>query len=432
MKNLYIFLLYLICCAISFGASAQGCVAVRQMGGVNALMGGGYILPKGEFTTGLNYRYFHSWRHFVGKEEQKHRQTTGGGFDANGVEKGNAVNIYSNAIDINFAYAISDRLQVSLAIPFVHNERSQVLRTKQSAPDPVTGERTTLEGIRYSVFAQGLGDIRATASYWIFDPAVAVNGNLQVGLGIKSNSGSTTKKDNGLFLTPSSRHGNVVYDSLVTMDQAIQPGDGGIGFSVELSGFRKIVGSLYGFANGYYLFNPRESNGSFKSAPSVVKDADGNVLATMYGYNVYASPDQYFARAGLSYSLLKQKNLTFSAAGRFEGIPAYDALGGQVAYRRPGYVIAFESGLSYRHGNHLIGLFIPYNFVKNRIQSAADIESQRIQNEAIANESDKVHVQGDAAFADYSINISYTYRLGKLLNKNASGFKTNPLPASTN
>jgi hypothetical protein len=269
-------------------------------------------------------------------------------------------------------------------------------------------------------------------NYWIFDPATALNGNLQVGFGIKSNSGSTTKKDNGLFLTPASRHGNMVYDSLVTMDQAIQPGDGGIGFSLELSGFRKIIGGLYGFANGYYLFNPRESNGSFKSLPSVVKDGDGNTLATMNGYNVYASPDQYFARAGLSFSFLKQKNLTLSAAGRFEGIPAYDALGGQVAYRRPGYVIAFESGLSYRHGNHLLGLFIPYNFVKNRIQSAADIESQRIQNEAIADESEKVHVQGDAAFADYSVNISYTYRLGKLFDKHSTAPKTHAMPASVN
>jgi hypothetical protein len=431
MKNLYIFLLYLIGCAISFGVSAQGCVAVRQMGGVNALSGGGYALGKGEFTTGLNYRYFHSWRHFVGTEEQHERQTTGGGFYANGVEKGNAVNIYSWAVDLNFAYAINDRLQVSLAIPYVHNERSQVLRTKQTPPDPVTGERTTLEGIRYSVFAQGLGDIRATANYWIFNPATAAKGNLQAGIGIKSNSGSHSRRDNGLFLTPNSRHGNMVYDSLVTMDQAIQPGDGGVGFSLELTGFRKIIGGLYGFANGYYLFNPRESNGSFKSLPTVIKDENGDVLATMNGYNVYASPDQYFARAGVSFSFLREKNLTLSAAGRFEGIPAYDVFGGQKAYRRPGYVVAVESGVSFRQGNHIIGLFIPYNFIKNRIQSAADIESQRIQNSVITNESDKVHVQGDAAFADYSINISYTYRLGKLFGKKA-GLESSTTPTHIN
>ena len=100
-------------------------------------------------------------------------------------------------------------------------------------------------------------------------------------------------------------------------------------------------------------------------------------------------------------------------AGRLEGIPAYDAFGGQVAYRRPGYVVAIESGVSYRSGNHSFSLFVPYNFVKNRIQSAADIASQNLQNSVITDPAQKVHVQGDAAFADYSITIGYSYRFAK-------------------
>ncbi len=36
----------------------------------------------------------------------------------------------------------------------------------------------------------------------------------------------------------------------------------------------------------------------------------------------------------------KKKNFTVSLAGRFEGIPAYDAFGWSSCYiRRPGYVI---------------------------------------------------------------------------------------------
>ena len=87
----------------------------------------------------------------------------------------------------------------------------------------------------------------------------------------------------------------------VVMDQAIQPGDGGIGFSVELQGFRKLYKGIYGFANGYYLFNPRESNGTFKIAPK----------PGLEGYNVYASPDQYFARAGFMTSVLKNRTLPY-------------------------------------------------------------------------------------------------------------------------
>jgi hypothetical protein len=59
-------------------------------------------------------------------------------------------------------------------------------------------------------------------------------------------------------------------------------------------------------------------------------------------------------------------------------------------------------------------LFVPINFIRNRIQSAADIARQNLENSVITDESQKVHRQGDAAFADYSISINYSYRLGKL------------------
>lgn len=388
---------------------AQGCVAVRQMGGNNPLSTAGYTLPKGEFQIGGGYRYFHSWRHFVGKEEQPERQTHGGGFDANGKELGNAVNIYSHAFDLNISYGLSDRLQLNLAIPYVHNERSQVLTLANGGKQ------------RYSVYAQGLADIRVNAGYWVFDPQASTSGNLMVGLGIKTNSGSYTRMDDAPQSDGTTK--------TVMMDQAIQPGDGGVGFSVEVQGFTQLYKGIYGFVNGYYLFNPRESNGSFKSNPSVVRDANNNVLGTLEGYNVYASPDQYFTRAGLMTSVGKTKNITLSVAGRFEGIPAYDVFGGQVAYRRPGYVIAVEGGVSVRRGQHSLGVFIPYNFVKNRIQSAADRASQDLRNSVITDASQKVHVQGDAAFADYSININYAFRIGRLFGnkiKTPATFEVSP------
>jgi hypothetical protein len=376
---------------------AQGCVAVRQMGGMNPLSTNGYTLPKGEFQLGTSYRYFHSFRHFVGSEEQPQRQTTGGGFDENGNEKGNAVNIYSHAVDLNISYGLSDRFQVNLSIPYVHNERSQVLAVTK---DPVTGQ--TLEGIRYSVFAQGLADIRLNTTFWVFNPTTATKGNLLIGAGIKLNSGSHTVQDVGLALDPVT--GEVTHPT-VTMDQAIQPGDGGIGFSVELQGFRQLYKGIYGFANGYYLFNPREQNGTYKST---LKSP----------YDLYASPDQYFARAGVMTSVTKSKNVTLSLALRAEGIPAFDKFGGQVAYRRPGFVYAVESGISYRLGKHSFSLYIPYNLYKKRIQSAADI-AQTVINDTntIADPVKypaKKPVNGDAAFADYSINVNYSYRLGKL------------------
>ena len=388
MKNLSalqfacIFILILTIALNTQNIAAQGCVAVRQMGGQNMNSSNSYNLSEGEFQVGANYRYFHSWRHFIGKEEQLHRQTTGGGFDANGKERGNAVNIYSHAVDLNISYGLTDRIQLNATLPYVNNERSQILR--QTTPVKNT--------YRYSVYADGIADARLSVNYWFINPLKANKGNIMIGLGLKLNTGSHDETD----IAPQTNGTN----KNVIMDQAIQPGDGGVGYSIEIQAFKQLTGRLYGFASGYYLFNPRESNGTFKSAPK----------AGLEGYEIYASPDQYFGRAGFLAAVDEKENFTVSLAGRFEGIPAYDAFGGQVAYRRPGYVIAIEYGFSYRLGNHALRLFIPYNVVKNRIQSAADIASQDLKNAVITDPSTYVHVQGDAAFADYSINVGYSYR----------------------
>jgi len=372
-----LFLSFIVVLFVHHNAAAQGCVAVRQMGGVTALCGpNSYNLNKGDIQAGVNYRYFHSWRHFVGTDEQPQRQTLG-----------NAVNIYSHAIDLNLSYGLTNRLQFNVTLPWVHNERSQTLvQTKDTA----TGKLT-----RYSVFAHGLGDVRMGLNYWVIAPEKVQNGNLMIGFGLKLATGSHSTTDLALQKDGSK--------AVAVNDQAIQPGDGGVGFSLEFSGFTRIYKGISGFANGYYLFNPKESNGTYKSAAK----------SGLAGYNIYACPDQYFIRGGLMTSVLKGKNLTFSLAGRMEGIPAYDALGGQVAYRRPGYVVAIESGVSYQKGSSSFSLFVPYNFIKNRIQSAADKADQNLQNSKITDESKFVHVQGDAAFADYSISLGYSYRIGK-------------------
>ncbi|HEV8511903.1 MAG TPA: hypothetical protein VGQ59_01420 [Cyclobacteriaceae bacterium] len=411
-KHLHICLLLILFCTVTTKQlRAQGCVAVRQMGGINPLSTNGYTLSKGEFQIGTNYRYFHSFRHYVGTEEQPQRQTSGGGFDSEGNEKGNAVNIYSHAVDLNISYGLTDRLQLNLFIPYVNNERSQVYSAQKDASG------TTLVGVRYSMWASGLADIRLTANYLVFSHEKAKNGNLLVGMGLKLNTGSWKARDNamtGYDLTTNTPSYTMQY-----VDQAIQPGDGGIGVSIEVQGFKRLHKGIFGFANGYYLFNPKESNGTYKSDPTVVKDPNDKtkVLGTLYGYNVYACPDQFFVRAGVMASVLKNKNLTLSLAGRCEGIPAYDVIGGNVAYRRPGYVVSVEPGLSYSVGKHTFGLFVPVNFVRNRTQSAADRASQNLQNSVITDESQKVHVQGDAAFADYSISFNYGLRLGKLFSK---------------
>lgn len=378
MKNLYKILTAVYCIfLINADLHAQGCVAVRQMGGINAMSASSsYNLGKGDFQVGANYRYFHSFRHFVGDVEQPQRQTLG-----------NAVNIYSHALDINVSYGLTSRIQLNASVPFVHNERSQTLTLDKDA----TNKALT----RYSVRAKGLGDIRLGINYWVFSPEKSHKGNLMIGAGIKLATGAYGAKDDYLQTDGSMKN--------LVVDQAIQPGDGGIGFSLEFQAFRQLHHRIYGFANAYYMLSPQESNGIARSAPT----------KGLEGYEIFASPDQYFARAGAMIVIGKSKNLAFSLAGRFEGIPAYDVVGGSVAYRRPGYVVAAEPGITYRVGQHTFSLFVPYNFYKNRIQSAADKASQDLTNSTITDPSKFVFKNGDAAFADYSISLGYSFRISK-------------------
>ena len=162
-------------------AQSQGCVAVRQMGGITAMCSSSsYNLQKGDFQVGANYRHFHSWRHFVGTDEQAQRQVTGGGHAADGTNRGDAVNIYSHAVDFNLSYGLTNRIQLNLSVPWVHNERSQVL--KQTTPVKDT--------FRYSVYAKGIGDVRMSVNYWLMDPAKAHKGNIMIGAGIKLATGN--------------------------------------------------------------------------------------------------------------------------------------------------------------------------------------------------------------------------------------------------
>ena len=216
MRKVFIIISFALLICTGKAIAAQGCVAIRQMGGVTAISPSSYYnLSEGDFLVGANYRYFHSLRHFIGTEEQPQRQTTGGGHDANGVDHGDAVNIYSHAVDFNLSYGLTNRIQLNLSIPWVHNERSQVLR--QTTP--------VVDTFRYSVYAKGIADVRMSVNYWIFDPAKAHKGNLMVGVGIKLPTGNYAATDNNVPQADGTRK------DFVIMDQAIQPGDGGLGFS---------------------------------------------------------------------------------------------------------------------------------------------------------------------------------------------------------
>jgi hypothetical protein len=79
-----------------------------------------------------------------------------------------------------------------------------------------------------------------------------------------------------------------------------------------------------------------------------------------------------------------------------EGIPVNDLVGGSGDFRRPGFVVSAEPTVSY--SLHKVNLFasMPFALVRNRLQSVTDQENSTKYSR---------FVRGDAAFADYVINL---------------------------
>jgi hypothetical protein len=80
-------------------------------------------------------------------------------------------------------------------------------------------------------------------------------------------------------------------------------------------------------------------------------------------------PDLFMTRAGLTYMAQK---LSFSGGFRIEGLPSSDLIGGDRGFRRPGYIISAEPGITYMAKRTSINLFVPVALVRNRTQSDAD------------------------------------------------------------
>jgi len=110
-------------------------------------------------------------------------------------------------------------------------------------------------------------------------------------------------------------------------------------------------------------------------------------------------PDQYMARVGGNFTF---DHLTASAGLRIEAIPSSDLIGGDAGFRRPGHVISIEPGLSYSVKKTTAFATVPFAIKRNRTQSAGD----KLRTAATG-----TYAHGDAAFADYAINVGLSFKL---------------------
>ena len=345
-------------------SDAQGCVAIRSNGGTCTMTGHDEAsTAKSDFWTfAMNNRYFKSFRHFVGTAEQKQR-----------VAGGTEVINHVFSTELGLTRQLNSRWSLAFFTPIISNARSSLYEHDNKH--------------RHSTHSFGIGDVRFAAYYWLVDPAKSSKANVQVGLGIKLPTGDYKYQD--YFIKTDSTK------VLGPVDQSIQLGDGGTGITLEANAFYNFSKTVSAFVNGFYLSNPREQNGV-----STKRGGTPTALDILYGTDVMSVPDQYMIRAGAS---LAAERFNFSAGMRMECVPAEDLIGGSNGFRRPGYVLSVEPVVAYKVKHTQLYISVPYAVQRDRTQSVPD---------KLKTKKTGVYSQGDAAFADYTINfgVAFSFR----------------------
>ena len=341
-------------------ATAQGCVGSPNNPCSHM---DSHMIP-GEFTNTtflanrwlgeVDYRWFQSFRHFQGDVEQPQR-----------VAQGNNVINDVHSFNVAATYGFNDRWSASINFPFIYADRSSLY------------EHDFVH--RHTMHSSGLGDIRLVTDFWLLNPAKHMNGNISLGIGMKAPTGDDKASDTAFRATgPVTR----------PVDPSIQPGDGGWGLLLEMQAYQKIVGNLFGYVQGSYLITPQEQNNT--ETPL----GDNPFIPSLIRHD--SIPDQYFGRGGFSYVIWPKGGVTMSLGARIEGIPVYDAVGDSMGFRRPGYTISIEPGISWTGRKNSFSVYAPVAVYRIRERSAPEI--------ALGVPG------GDAAFADFSILASFTHR----------------------
>jgi hypothetical protein len=321
---------------------------------VVGVQGAAYPAP-GTWSASFGWRYQKSDRHFVGSEYQEERDT-----------EGSQVINNVNLADLSLRYQATKRVELNLGMPFFMGTRSQALRSQGVLVE------------RYQTQARGLGDIIFSARRWMMDPDTHPGANLQLGIGVKLPTGANNVTDTFRVLSA-----GTITNVVRTVDQSIQPGDGGFGILADFSTFKVLAfGNTSVYASGAYLTNPQGT-----SRVLTYRGAAGEQLMSI--------ADQYLLRGGAAFPVPRSRNLSFSAGIRVEGVPVRDLLGPDDHFRRPGVAISIEPSLHIVTGKNVVTIGVPFAVYRNRFVSVPD-------------EARGAH--GDAAFADYIVLAGFSRR----------------------
>jgi hypothetical protein len=242
--------------------------------------------------------------------------------------------------------------------------------------------------------AGGIGDMRLSASYWLFEPKNSPNRNISLSLGVSIPTGVDDATDYSYRAT-----GKI----LRPVDPAIQPGNGGWGILVGGHAFTSLsfpqlphsewFANTYAYAEGAYVITPQETNGVqtvFGDQPVLTGGFKGFIYDTI--------SDQFLARGGIAQIVWPSKGVSVSAGLRWEGVPARDLIGGDFGWRFPGYSLSFEPGVTWApRRQDSFSVYVP---IAVHRYAGLDANSQ------------SMHMSGPglAAIADWQLIISYTHQ----------------------
>lgn len=330
---------------------------------------GSSVLECGHWLVSVAGRYYNSRQDVLGDEPLKH-----------------AI-IYANThvygFDLTATYAVTDRLSLTLDVPFQYGTRSTWIEHEITSRD------------LHTMRAGGMGDPRIKADYWLLNPKKSPHRNISLGLGIKIPIGVDDATDYSYRAT-----GKV----LRPVDPAIQPADGGWGIILAGHAFTNLyfpslpssnwLKNTFAYADAIYLFNPEETN----DTETVFADDPRQTAGGDKGLRFDSVPDQFLARIGLTQVIWPSQGVAISAGVRWEGVPAYDVIGGSDGWRLPGNAVSFEPSISIARGKEYFSISVPIAVHRHASRSAP------FERLGIA------PGPGLATLADYQIILTYAHQ----------------------
>lgn len=278
------------------------------------------FLAAKQWQAQVSYQYGSTDQFFVGDQ----RNDAAAGPDGKAPER--TVHIWA----LDLIYGVSNRFTLDLTVPF------------SSGTGGVWNG-----GQFYEFHAGGLGDVTLQAEYWLNDPMKPSTFSGSVEIGIMTPTGSDAVEGLGP-------------NGVRPIDEAFQLGNGGWHVLLRLQGTARLGGPWFAYGSGYY--------GLSLSERTDIKQG-----------GVYRSvPDTYSGRLGAAYLLPLLEGLVVTAGGRINGVTVKDLIGGADMYwRRPGYEVYFEPGLSWTLGRNTASVSVPIRIYQNKLDSPLDVSLGR-------------------------------------------------------